>query len=91
MTTNIYAHYGVLAHEKQPVYSTAGKQGDLCDKLTVEIPFPTWRNYMDEIGVTIDGRDYLLDTVLTNWGDKPAIVWNDGQGGHHVILQEVGK
>lgn len=91
MTTKIFAHYGVLAHEKQPVYSTNGASGALCDELTVEIPFPTWHNYMDELGVTIDGADYLLEQVLTNWGDKPAIVWSDGKSKQHIILKVVSK
>lgn len=87
----IYAHYGVLAHEKRPVYSPFSNPGDLCDELTVEIPFPVWRNYMDEPGVTIGGKDFLLWEVLTNRGDDPALVWYDGEKTRHIILKKASE
>ena len=86
MKIKIYKSYGVLAHEKKPVYSLNTPASDIYDEITVDIPFPIWHNYMDEIGVTIDGIDLLLGQVLTNWGDAPAIVWFDGKKRNHIIL-----
>lgn len=86
MKTTIYAYYGVLAHEKVPCYSPYKVEG-IRDELTVEIPYPTWRNYMDDLGVTLGGRDYLLHEVLTDWHGAPALCWvNNNEKKHRVLL-----
>ena len=36
----------------------------------------------------IDGRTYLLNEVITNHGDKPAIAWVDGKTRQLKILYE---
>lgn len=88
MFITIYAYYGVLAHEKRPVYSPYHVNGEICEELAVDIPVPMWRNIYDEPGVTLDGNDYLLKEVLTNWGDAPALVWvNDAGKKRHLILR----
>lgn len=88
MIVTIYAYYGVLGHEKCPVYWPSHVNGEICEELAVDIPVPMWRNTYDEPGVTLDGNDYLLQEVLTNWGDEPALVWiNDAGKKRHLILK----
>lgn len=89
MTIQIYKSFGVLGHEYQPFYSESAPASDVFERISVEIPFPTWRNVMDEVGVTIDGVDYLLSQVLTNHGDRPALAWFDGRSRLHKILKVV--
>lgn len=87
-TAKIYKSYGVLAHEKKPFYSECAPASDIFEQITVEIPFPTWRNYQEKLGVTIDGTDYLLSDILTNWGDDPALGWADeNRVKHHKKLR----
>lgn len=85
----VFASYGVLAHEKKPFYSVGAPAGDIYDEITVKIPYPTWSNPMGDLGVTIDGVDYLMSQVLTNHGDEPALTWFDGRRKHRVILETV--
>lgn len=86
MTVKIYKSYGVLAHEKQPFYSISTPASDVYDIVAVDIPFPTWHNYMGDIGVTIDGVDYILSDILTNRGDAPVLMWYDGHHNHYKHL-----
>lgn len=85
----IYKSYNVLAHEKQPAYSVDTPASDIYDEIVVEIPVPTWKNYMGEIGVTLDGVDYLLSQVLTNYGEKPVLRWSDGKKNHRITLKVI--
>jgi len=87
----IYAYYGLLAHEKQPVYSPFATSDTPREEVTVEIPFPVWHNAMNCPGVTIDGVDFLLSDVLTNHGDEPAIRWCDGHKTHYRLLKIVNS
>lgn len=89
MTTTIYKSYGVLAHEKQPVYSKAAPASQIYDRITVEINLPTWENAGGELGVILDGRKELLDDLLTTRGDAPALAWYDEDGYHHIILKVI--
>lgn len=87
MKTTIYANYGVLAHEKEVVYTTAPTDyATVSEPITVEIPetFHPCENVIGQVLLTIDGSDYLLDEVLTNRGDDPCISWYDGQEFHFV-------
>lgn len=90
MTVQICKSYGVLSHEKKPFYSVYTPASDIYEKINVEIPYPIWHNYLDEIGVTLDGEDFLLSQVLTNWGDAPAMVWvSRNNVKRHIILEVV--
>lgn len=92
MEVKIFKSYGVLAHEKQPVFTVSAPASDIFDQINVKLPCKTWRNAMDEIGVTLDGVDFLLSDVLTNWGDDPALAWvDDTQTKRHLILEVVGE
>lgn len=86
MKLTIYAYYGILAHEKTPVYSPNKVNGEISEELTVEIPFPVWRNGMDEPGITLDGVDYLLREVLTTTAQgEPALAWISPDGKRNRI------
>jgi hypothetical protein len=92
MEVKIFKSYGVLAHEKQPVYTVNVPASDIYDQITVKLPCKTWRNVMDDLGVTLDGEDFLLSDVLTNLGDEPALVWMDStQTTRHTILEVVAQ
>lgn len=88
-TITIYKSYGVLAHEKRPFYSVDHPASDIYDTIKVNISVPTWENVMGEIGVTLDGVDYLLSQVLTNRGDKPVLAWFNGTVNKWVALEIV--
>lgn len=70
----IYANYGLLAHEKQTVY-TLTPATDICDTVRVIIPNVSGVNVVDEPILTLDGQDYLLSQVLTSASDNPALRW----------------
>lgn len=92
MEVKIFKSYGVLAHEKQPFYSVSAPASDIFEQVTVKLPCKTWRNFEDQIGVTLDGVDFLLSDVLTNCGDDPAMIWvDDTQTKRHIILEVVGE
>lgn len=86
-TITIYKSYGVLAHEKAPFYSIGCPASDIYDTINVAMPCPTWENAMGEIGVTLDGVDYLLHQVLTNRADKPVLSWFNGQSRKWLELE----
>lgn len=86
MKVTIYANYGLLGHEKEVVYKTAPTA--INDAIEVDIP-GAFETVSGDIGVTLDGRDYLLDQVLANANikglagkveDRPVLRWYDGQG-----------
>ena len=85
--TKIYKSYGVLAHEYRPFYSVSAPASDIYDKINVDFPFPLRETAYCGLIVTIDGTDYLLRDVLTNWGYEPALVWSDGKRKRHKILK----
>ena len=85
MIKTVYASYGVLAHEKEPVYCS-GILSEVYDEVEVEIPdeLIADENNLDELILTLDGREYLLHEVLSNRGDKPVLSWY--ANGHHKHL-----
>lgn len=62
METKIYANYGVLAHEKEPVYTRIPIVDELADELTVVIPdeYMPYETIYGDIAVIISGHKYLL-------------------------------
>lgn len=91
MTMKIYASYGVLAHEKRPVYTVEAPAGDICDELTVELP-EGWELAENEAGAPLltmpTGETYLARELLTNRGDAPALRWYGGHQ-HHIITLKI--
>ena len=80
----IYTNYGLLAHEKQTVYTLA-QATNICDTVRVIIPNVSGANVVDEPILNLDGQDYLLSEVLTSVNDKPALRWV-ANGSHHTRM-----
>lgn len=89
MKVNLYKSYGVLAHEATPFYSVSTPASDICDQITVSIPNAIGSNSLGEILVEIDGTQYLLGEVLTDWDGAPALAWFDGATTRHQILTQL--
>ena len=88
----IYKSYGVLAHEKQPVYSFDRPASEIYDEISVIIP-EGWSIEENGHGETIvdspHGITYLGYEVLASWGDAPAFIWFDGRTDRHIILEVI--
>lgn len=88
MVIKLYKNFGVLAHEKDPVYTYFTPAAAAHDRLTVDIPQFSGMNEYDEPLVTLDGMDYPLHDVLATVDDAPALRWYDGQTYHIIPLSE---
>lgn len=90
MKLNVFKSYGVLAHEKNPVYTVGRPASDIYDVVTVDIPesFPVWQNEAGSHIVSIDGEIYSLNEVLSNRGDRPVLSWYDGRSYRTVYLDK---
>lgn len=88
----IYKSYGVLAHEKQPVYTFDRPVSEIYEEISVLVP-DGWRVAENTYGETIvespHGIYYLGQEILTTWGDAPAFRWNDGRTDRHIILEVI--
>lgn len=92
MKTTIYANYGVLAHEKQTIYTTAPTdEAVYSEPITVDIPesFKPGENAFGIVLVEIDGSNWLLGDVLDSRDDKPCISWYDGPRSKHWKMLKV--
>lgn len=90
----IYKSYGVLAHEYQPVYTAYVPASEIYDVVNVTLP-DGWEEaegvFGDTLIVSPDGETYLANKILTNWGDRPALIWYDNrQVRHKILLSEQG-
>lgn len=89
----IYAQYGVLGHEKHPVYAFG--RSEICDEVTVEIPgeLIIGRNAYNDILLRLGCMVYRLSEALTNAEDRPALRWYDPDSGRCYIrpLTEVTR
>lgn len=88
----VYKSYGVLAHEKQPVYTVGRPASDIYDEVNVDLP-SGWEIAPNAYGETLicspDGVTYLANEILSNWGDAPALIWCDDKLDiHRVMLKE---
>lgn len=88
MKVKVYKSYGLLTHEKVPYYSFGRPATEIYDILSLDIPNVIGANETGEPLLDIDGRTYLLNEVITNHGDKPAIAWVDGKTRQLKILYE---
>lgn len=88
----IYKNWGVLAHEKQPVYTCDNPITEAYDVVNVRLP-DNWTAGANRYGETLiavpNGKTYLGDEILTNWGDAPALRWYDGHTDRHIILEVI--
>lgn len=78
-----YANYGVLAHEKQTIFTAPNphSQAVHSERAEIELPegFKLSFNTMQEPIITApNGIDYTANEILDSWGDKPVFVWYDG-------------
>ena len=88
----LYKSYGVLAHEKQPVYTLYSPASDIYDEVNVVLPdgWYTTQTVFDETLIcSPDGDTYFANEILSNWGDSPALVWYDNRQKMHRIMLEV--
>lgn len=89
----IYAQYGVLGHEKHPVYAFG--RSEICDEVIVEIPCELIIGYnaCNDILLRLGGMIYPLFEALTNAGDRPALRWYDLNSGRCYTrpLKEVSR
>lgn len=88
MEIKLYKNFGVLAHEKEPVYTYFTPAAAAHDRVAVDIPQVSVMNEYDEPLVSLDVRDYPLHDVLTTVDDSPALLWYDGQTYHIFPLTE---
>lgn len=95
MKLDIICNYGVLAHEKQWIYTctTPHPHGKAYDTVTVEIPerLQPYETVTGAIAVALDGATYLLSDVLTSRNDEPCLAWFDGAHRHYVTLPVVER
>ena len=92
MDVKIYANYGVLAHEKQPVYTTAPEAtATVSEPFYIIIP-DAMKPYVTEGGqialILPDGfGPYLLaECLATGQDDMPVITWIDKNEERRVYL-----
>jgi len=92
MKIRIYANYGVLAHEKQTVYATY-RIGSCNEPVDVELPddLDIGYNAADEMLITVDGINYMLDELLDAMPDteRPCLRWYDGHQNHRKELKVI--
>ena len=85
----MYASYGVLTHEKHPVYSLSVPASEIYDTFDLTLP-DGWRFCESTHGDTLiespDGTLYLWYDILTNFGDHPVLRWYDGYTERRVDL-----
>lgn len=94
MTHKLYASYGVLAREKQPVYTDGLPMSDIYDLVTVDLPagVSIHHNAAGETLVDIDDQVYLLRDILsTNDQDQPILTWFDGIKTHVIPLTIIAE
>ena len=90
MKIKLYKNYGVLAHEKEPLYTYHAPVSEVYDRVTVDIPQVIGMNEYDEPIVSLEGMEYPLQDVLTTTMDgELALRWYDGQFYYDLILLTV--
>ena len=90
----MYATYGVIAHEYQPLFTLDAPAGNAYDVFDLTLP-EGWsfaeNGASETLIVSPDGTTYLPREILTNWGDEPAFVWFDGHSDRRIILTDYVK
>lgn len=90
MITKVYANYGVLAHEKETVYSTAPHEhATLSEPILIDLPASVnpRENAFDEIIVDLNGSTYLLSEVISGTRGDVVLKWYDGKAHHQIPLE----
>lgn len=85
-TIEIYAEYGVLAHEKKPVWREG--RSDIWDNYTVEIP-EGWETAENEAGDILltnpEGQTFFPRQLLISDAEKPQFLYLDKNGHRKCI------
>lgn len=78
-TINGLAHYGLLSHENEIVFTVNTAKSDICDEITIEIP-DDWEVSYYESGDTLltspkelGGETYLPKEILITINDNPYL------------------
>lgn len=87
-----YANYGVLAHEKKPVFTISNTSAYTTVNEEIEITLPdNWgvceNNFGRKLIVNPDGETYIADEIISSYGGNPALIWYDGEKEHRIILE----
>ena len=90
----IYKSYGVLAHEYQPVYTVDRPAAEIYVVVNVTLP-EGWEVaegvFGDTLIISPDGETYIGNEIISNLGDRPALIWCDNrQARHKILLSEQG-
>lgn len=79
----LFANYGVLAHEKQPcfTYGVEHNFADYSEKITVEIP-EDFEILETQTGLSVKVPEmnftYDINEILGNIKNEPCFTWYDG-------------
>lgn len=89
MKIKLYKNYGVLAHEKEVIYTYSLPASEVHDQVIVDIPQVASINCYGEPMVSLDGSIHHLQDVLTSVNNMPALRWYDGRSYHILTLLTV--
>lgn len=86
-----FANYGVLAHEKQTIFTIPGKHPHATVSEEIEITLPDkWevsRSESEDLLIdTPEGNTYRADDIISSWDDAPVLSWYDGKD-HRIKLE----
>lgn len=92
MTIKGYANYGVLAHEKQTIFTVANEHGSatVSDKIEITIPdgWSISENQMGDLLINSpEGQTYLASEIVGSWGDNPVLRWHNGEKERRVKME----
>ena len=90
MLTKIYANYGVLAHEKETVYTTVPHEhATHSEPIVIDLPASVnpGENEAGEILVELNGTTYLLSEVLSGTKGDVALKWFDGKTYRYIPVE----
>jgi len=95
MKATIYSNYGVLAHEKQTIYTADNPHmhADFAEKMTVIIPdeYEPYETESGSVALSVPNgfNPYLLSELLaTSSHHKPELHYVDRSGKrHHIVLE----
>lgn len=86
-----FANYGVLAHEKQTIFTISNPHGRATASEAVEITLPDGWEVGESVteGQLITGPagTYGADDIIDSWRDQPVLSWYDGQQEHRIALE----
>lgn len=84
-----YANYGVLAHEKQCLFTAERPIAEANDKVEITLP-EGWKTCEDITGGMLiespDKKTFPAGEILESKKDEPYLVWNDAKGWHSEKL-----